>query len=622
MNNFFCKGKTIFVFCLLFCITGYVIYCFGKLAVTPVEERVAVAQEQDRGTIADRTGSPLAVQTIFYNIGISPKSVKESQRYEVAQDIGPILEMDPGVLLTILEDNSTRSYVTLKKKVDQTVYVDLKAIAKEKGYNFITYDKIPGRVYPNGSMASQLIGFMGSEGKGLSGIELTEDSVLSGKDNKGNVSDPHNVFLTIDANLQYKLEQISYKTMENTGAESMMLVAVNTKTGEILSYISLPDADLNDYGNAPDMGKVDRPAVEAYEPGSVFKIFTVAMAYDEGRIKANDSFLCDKVYEAKTTRETIKINCLDYHGWLTPKDALRYSCNDVLGQISDRMNETEFVDKIRSLGFGTKTGVELPGESTGSVKDNTSRFWSARSKPTMAIGQELSVTALQMVQAATAFANEGVPVKLSFINKITNKDGTVVYSHTPEYKDRLFRKSTAEYILSCMESTATSGTGSRANLNDVKIGVKTGTAQMADHENGGYSSTDFLSNCMAIFPIENPEILLYIVVQKAKGETYAGRIVAPVIAEAASVIIDHMGMSRGGAASLEHNGRIVITGQDQVEIGDTVPDFSHLTKRDLLPLTERTDININMNGSGWVVSQTPEPGTPVTENMTIELYLE
>lgn len=623
MNSFFKKPALIFVFSVLVLVTGYILYTYGKLAFTPVAEYAKAEPEQERGTIADRTGSPLAVQSYFYHIGISPKAVKENKRVEVAQDIAPILGMDAGEILTILEDYADRKFVYLKKKVDQTVYADLKYIASSKGYTFISYDKVSGRVYPNGSLASQLIGFMGSDGKGLAGMELTEDAILSAVDAEGNNVEAKNVFLTIDANLQYKLEQISYKTMENTGAESMMLIAVNTKSGEILSYISIPDADLNDYGNAPDEGKLDRPAVEQYEPGSVFKIFTVAMAYDQGRIKDSDSFLCDQVYEARVAGgESIKIKCLDYHGWLTPKDALRYSCNDALGQISDRLNEDEFITKIRSLGFGSKTGIEVPSESSGSVKDNTSRLWSARSKPTMAIGQELSVTALQMVQAATAFANEGVPIQLTFINKITNKDGSLYYSHTPTYKDRLFKKSTAEYILSCMESTATTGTGSRANLKDVKIGVKTGTAQMADRINGGYSDTDFLSNCMAIFPIDDPEILLYIVVQKAKGETYAGRIVAPVIAEAASVIIDHMGMSRGGAASLEHSGRITITGKNQIEIDETVPDFTGVSKRELLSLTERTDINFNIHGSGWVTSQTPEPGTPVTENMTIELNLE
>ena len=188
-----------------------------------------------------------------------------------------------------------------------------------------------------------------------------------------------------------------------------------------------------------------------------------------------------------------------------------------------------------------------------------------------------------MVQAATSIGNGGVPVQLTFIHKITNKDGSVFYEHEPQFKDRVFSKNTADYILSCMETTAKSGTGSRANLRDVDIGVKTGTAQMAD-PNGGYSDTDFLSSCIAIFPVDEPQIVLYIVVEKAKGETYGGRIVAPVIGEAADIIIDHLGMSRGGAASLEHSGVVTISSGKGITIGSVVPDFTGKSKKDLLPL--------------------------------------
>ncbi|MDD7125886.1 penicillin-binding transpeptidase domain-containing protein, partial [Treponema porcinum] len=277
--------------------------------------------------------------------------------------------------------------------------------------------------------------------------------------------------------------------------------------------------------------------------------------------------------------------------------------------------------KIRALGFGQRTEIELPGETYGSVKDSDSALWSVRSKPTIAIGQEISVSALQMVQAATVIANKGIPLKLTLVKRITNKDGSVFYEHTAVPKERVLKQSTAEYVLSCMETTATSGTGSRARLNDISLGVKTGTAQMAS-KSGGYSTTDFLSNCMAIFPVEDPQIILYIVVEKAKGETYAGRIVAPVIAKAADEIIDYLGMSRGDAASLEHSGKISISAARPIILGKKLPDFTGLSKRDIMNLVNSNGIQVKINGSGWVKSQNPAPGTPVTENMIIELNLE
>ena len=625
MNQFFKPKQTVFFFiCCGICIL-VLLFTYAKLSLQPVVPIAQNTPEVERGSIVDRAGFPLAVQTNFYHVGVSVKNLRDNNKVKArfASEIAPLIEMEEEEVLSLLDTN--KSFVYLKKKISQTMYEPLKELTDEHGYNFVSYEKIPGRSYPNHALASQLIGYMGDDGRGLAGIEFSQQSILSPseKDENGEPMQGRNVFLSIDANLQYKLEKIAQKTMDETKAESMMLIAADCNNGEILSYISLPSADLNEYGASSIESKIDRPAMTAYEPGSVFKIFTVGIVYDEHGISPNDSFLCDGMYEKRIAGgEAIRIKCLEHHGWCTPKDGLRYSCNDVLGQISDRIGEDEFMARIRMLGFGKRTGVELPGETSGSVKDTTSTLWSARSKPTIAIGQEISVSALQMVQAATSIANDGVPVQLTFIKKITNKDGTVFYEHEPQYKDRVFSKNTADYILSCMETTAKAGTGSRANLRDVDIGVKTGTAQMADKEHGGYSDTDFLSSCIAIFPVDEPQIVLYIVVEKAKGETYGGRIVAPVIGEAADVIIDHLGMSRGGAASLEHSGVITISSSQGVTIGSVVPDFTGRSKRELLPLMERKDIKLNINGSGWVTSQSPEPGTPVTENMVIELNLE
>lgn len=622
MNDYFKKSALISLLVLTLIAFGYIFFRYAILAVTPINKITATVTQSERGSIVDRNGKPLAVQTNFYHVGVTPHLVKNPDKF--AGDICEPLGMKKQEILSILNQADKASFVYLKKKVDQTVYAELKKITEEKNYMFVTFDRIPGRVYPENALASQLIGYMGEEGKGLAGIEYSMQDFLQPKQKSENTKpEPEkNIYLTIDANLQYKLEEIARNTMKTTQAESMMLLASDVTSGEILSYISLPSVNLNEYNYASIEQTVDRPAMIAYEPGSVFKIFTVASMYDAGLIKAGDSFLCDGVYEHRIRGgETIRIKCLEHHGWLTPREALKYSCNDALAQIASRTTDENFMEMVRRLGFGNRTGIELPGETSGSVKDVNSRLWSARSKPTIAMGQEISVSALQMIQAASAIANRGVPVKPAVVKRITNKDGTVYYEHKPSYLERVFKEGTAEYLLSCMETTATSGTGSRARLGDISIGVKTGTAQMAD-KNGGYSTTDFLSNCMAVFPIEAPQIILYIVVVKAKGETYAGRIVAPVIAKAADVIIDHLGMSRGDAASLEHNGKITISSAKPLSIKNTVPDFTGMSMKELLPLFNRSDIEIKINGSGWVKNQSPAPGTPITEKMLIELNLE
>ena len=594
---------------------------FGRLAFIPVKNINYTKIEAERGAIVDRNGAPLAVQTVFYDIGYTPSKVKNPD--EFAGRMAPVLGLSKEAVLSNLSEHDGKKFAYLRKKVDQSVYQDVKTVTDEFGYNYVTFDKVPGRIYPNHSLASHLIGYMGNEGKGMSGIEYSQQEILASTEKDGIFESGKNVYLTIDADLQYRLEQIAFETVKETQCQSMMMIAANATTGEILSYISLPEVDLNEYGSASREQQFDHLRMEAYEPGSVFKIFTVAILYDEGRITQTDSFLCDGMYEyRKPGSEAIRIKCLEKHGWLTPRDAISYSCNDAICQISDRISEDDFIARIRGLGFGQKTGIELSGESAALVKDTSSPSWSGRSKPTIAIGQEIAVSALQMVQAATAIANGGVPVKLSVINRVTNKDGTLYYEHKPEYKERVFKSETASYVLSCMETTSLRGNGTRANISDISIGTKTGTAQMADKEKGGYSDTDFISSCIGIFPTEEPEIILYVVIEKAKDEVYGGRIAAPVIQKAANTIIDHLGMSRGGAASLEHNGMISVPRSARVEVGETVPDFTGLNKRELSPLLDKKNLNININGSGWVTSQNPEPGTPVTENMTIELYLE
>lgn len=621
MNDFFKKKRILFYFFSASILVIITLITYFKLAILPITAKAKNAVTVERGSIVDRQGVPLAVQTVFYRIGVNTSDIKDKQQFAI--NMANVLDTTVDSLYEKIDKK--REYVILKKKATMTEYDEIRAAAYDWGYSNINYERLPGRIYPNNSMASQLIGYMGDEGFGLAGIEFSQQQILSPTIDPS-LETPEqgkNIYLTIDTTLQYKLEQIAYDALETTQAESLMMIAADCKTGEILSYISLPSADLNDYGMAPAEARLNRPATNAYEPGSVFKIFTVGIVSDEHGISENDSFLCDGVYERKlSSGETVRIKCLEHHGWLTPREALKYSCNDVLGQISDRISEDEFISRIKQLGFGEKTGVELSGETSGFVKDPDNKTWSARSKPTIAIGQEISVSALQMVQAATAIGNGGVPLKLRVISKITDREGNLLYEHKPEERERAFSKKTADYILSCMETTATTGTGSRANIGDVAIGVKTGTAQMADKINGGYSETDFLSNCISIFPVDDPQIILYIVIEKAKGETYAGRIVAPVIGKVADVIIDHMGMSRGKAESVEHNGIINIKKSEAITLGALMPDFTGLSKKELLPLMNLPNVKININGSGWVTSQIPEPGTPISQGTVIELYLE
>ena len=627
MNGFFPKWRIIVFSVFTGLLVCVLLIRYARLSATQPERIVQKTPAVERGSIVDRNGKPLAVDTNFFHMGINPQKIKNPEDF--AREISPALEMSQDEIMAIirksLEKKNSR-FVYIKKKMPLTTYEAVKKITDQKQWRAaVSYDKIPGRIYPENTLASQLIGYMGDDGKGLAGIEYSMQPILQPEPKAGDPKPEQgkNVYLTIDANLQYKLEKIARDALEKTQGSNLMLLAAYAKTGEILSYLSLPEANLNDYGNATIEETIDRPAMTFYEPGSVFKVFSIAAAYDAGLFRQDESFLCDGVFEkSMSSGERVRITCLSKHGWLTARGALEQSCNDVTAQITDRMDTDAFLAKLRQFGFGQKTGVQLPGESAGMLPGKTSRFWSARSKMTISIGQEVAVTALQVIEAATVLANGGHPLKLSVISKITDHDGNTVFQNQVERKPKVISEETAAYILSCMQTGAEKGIGWRAALGDITIGVKTGTAQMADHEHGGYSDTDFLSDVLAVFPVEDPEIILYIVIQKSRGINFASRIVAPVIKDSADAIIDHLGMSRGDAASLAHSGRISISSKQGVQMGSVVPDFTGRSKRDLLPLLQRKDIKINIYGNGWVTSQAPAPGTPVTENMEIDIYME
>jgi cell division protein FtsI (penicillin-binding protein 3) len=604
---------------------AYIIGTYGKLAFAEQKSTVPyrAASKLERGAILDRNGRPLAVHTNFYHLGIFPSNMRDINA--AADVLSPVTGIDRSEILEQI--NAHTGFFYLKKKMTEAEYEIAFAAANAAHLigNGVQFDPIAGRIYPENALASQLIGFMGDDGKGLSGIEYTFQSVLAPKTSPGLSGGVNgsNVYLTIDAALQYKLEKLVSDALTETGGETIMLIAAESKTGDVISYVSLPAANLNEYALANPEEQIDRPAVTLYEPGSVFKIFSVASFLDSGAILDTDTFFCDGVYQMQMpSGEIIRINCQGNHGLLTVRGALDQSCNDALCQMSEKIGAEAFIAKLKDFGFGKRTGVELPYETNGSIKTPMDRMWSARSKPTISIGQEVGVSALQVVQATSAFANGGVPIKLSVISKTADRNGLVSYVHQPVALDSVITQRTANQVLDYMESGARQGIATRAALGDISIGVKTGTAQMAV-ETGGYSENDFLADCIAIFPVEDPKYILYIVLTKPRnGSIFASRNIAPVIAEAANVIIDHFGLARPNAASFIHTGTIYVPPEKEVTIGDTMPDLTGTAKRLLTPLLERSDLRILIHGDGYVARQVPPPGTPITENMAIELYLE
>ena len=577
-----------------------------------------------RGPIYDRDGSLLAVDTDLYDVSVWKPSVDLSRAESHARLLSEVLGIPTDELLEKLAGEGS-DFAYLVRRTSFNMAKDLERLIEEARITGIRIDRISGRIYPERDLGAQLVGFVGLENKGLAGAEASFDHVLSADPATAESGFAYGnaVYLTMDVDLQYKLEQLAEDAMKEQVAESVVIVAMEAKTGNILSYVSLPDFDPNEFLQADRGTWVDRIGIYAYEPGSVFKVFTMASVMALGGIDDHSSFVCDGSYtRVLPTGEKIVINCLGRHGEVSMTEILEYSCNAGAAYASDRVSTLDFYAKLREFGFGERSGADLAGESPGVLRAPSS--WSARTKPTIAIGQEVLVTALQMTSAATVLANGGVLLRPRTLARVVDQKGKLVDKAEPVAIRRVLDENTARATLNAMEAAVLdTGTGRRARIDDLRLSVKTGTAQMIDPATRRYSDTDFIASTLALFPSEDPQYILYVAIIKPKGDsTYGGRIAAPLIKDAANIVADLYGVARSESAIAEHDGRIAIQALDAAVIGEVMPSLIGLPKRSLTALMERQDLSFEISGEGWVVYQEPQPGEPVSSGTTITLRLE
>jgi cell division protein FtsI (penicillin-binding protein 3) len=570
----------------------------------------------ERGPILDRNGRILALQTRLGNITLWRPEAPDTKK--LAAELAPILEISEEEILDRIEGFPS-DFVYLKRRADQSVVRAVESAKAEGKLRGVGIEPIVGRIYPEKKLAGQIIGFVGDDNTGLAGIEYAFDAELAPDDGSPSGSQ---IILTIDANVQHILEECAAKAMTENLAEAVMLVAVDPRSGEILGSASVPGFDPNDIRLSTDQERMDRPAIWAYEPGSVFKVFSLAALMDAQAINGDSVFICDGRYERITNLgERITINCLGAHGRVRAREIIIFSCNAGAAYAADRLDAFSFHERLKDLGFGSRTQAGIPGESVGFLRPV--ERWSERSKPTIAMGQEIAVSALQMVQAATAIANDGILVPPKIISRIINASGeTKNYESSPPR--RVMGAETARAMRSYMvDVTSDIGTGWRTNVADLSLAVKTGTAQIIDPQSGAYSDKDFIASCMALLPAENPSLVLYEVIVKPKGDSYlGGRIAAPSIREAAEALVDYLGIPRGRNPQISHSGEVGVERLPTVAVGELMPDLRGLSMRQLLPLILRDDLHLEISGNGWVRRQSPEPGSPLDPETIITLELE
>jgi len=567
----------------------------------------------ERGKILDRNGKILASQVTLYNVYVSPPQREEIA--DLAAALAPLVEMDREYVINRIV-NAGGNFL-LKRQVPAQAMEAIRGEQRNGRLKGVSTIPVSSRIYPEKGLAAQIIGFTGSDNIGREGAEYAFNEELASGDN---------VTLTLDINVQYILEKVANTTLQETHAEAVMFLAMDPRNGEMLGSAVLPGFDPNNYRAYSNERYLNRAAYEQYEPGSVFKIFSIAALLDSGVITEQSEFICNGVYERVfSSGERVRIECADRraHGRVRAREIIIHSCNVGAALASDRMENRVFYQSMANFGFGRKTGTWVNMETAGLLKETN--MWSGRTRQSIAFGQEVAVSALQMMQAASIIANNGILVPPKLISQIISADGrtAVAWDNNGNTRTQVIRPETARKMLSYMRDTATEiGTGWRASIEDMSLAVKTGTSQYRDPVAGGYSRTDFIASCIALLPSESPSLVLYVVIIKPRGETYGGRIAAPAIREAAELLIDYLGIPRGRNPIVEHPGIIGFSEELLPPVDSTIPSFYGLSKKTLLPLLLRNDIRVEITGEGWVRQQFPLPGTPLTPDTVIELILE
>ena len=492
--------------------------------------------EPIRGTIFDRQLRPLAINVAVYSLFAKPKVMTAAQKQEVVKQLSSILGKDPSFLQELL--SKKKYFVWLARKLPIETTAKIKAL-KLAGLDFIKESK---RYYPNASLAAHIIGFADIDNKGLEGLERTNDKYLKGEMGwsqilrdakqrellieKSYVA-PRNGFdltLTIDETIQYIAERALNRGMEQHHAKSATIIVMDPRTGEILALANRPTYDLSQVAESSIESRTNRALAYVYEPGSVFKIVTASAALEEKVFTETDKFFCENG-SFRVGNHTLHDH--HSHGTLTFSEVFEESSNIGVTKIAMKLGADkvyEYADRFR---FGKLTGINLAGEVRGMLK--TPSVWSKTSIGAIPIGQEVTVTPMQLVCAISAIANDGVYMKPYVVKYVKDQSGEIIKENHPETVAQVITPETANRVKMILNRAVENGTGKLAMIEGVKVAGKTGTAQKVI--DGTYSHGKYFASFIGFAPLENPKLAVVVVFEEPKGTYFGGTVSAPVFKE-------------------------------------------------------------------------------------------
>jgi cell division protein FtsI (penicillin-binding protein 3) len=510
-----------------------------------------------RGTITDRNGVALATTVDAVNVTVDQQLVStHSDAATTAQVLAPVLDMEP----TVLEERLTgdRRFVYVAKKVSPRTWRAVRDLDHPdeaiEGLPGIFGEKTSKRVYPGGTLAANLIGFVGADGKGLGGLEYALDEALAGQDGAatyelsaggrrlpGGVGDERDavpgadVALTIDRDIQYVAQRAIAKAVAATRAQSGTVVVLDPRSGELLAVATAPTFDANRPGASPAADRGNRPLREPYEPGSTGKVLTAAALLEEGVITPNTAITVpNRLHRAGKSFKDWEDHATQH---LTYTGTLAKSSNIGTIRAAERLGDLErLYPYFERFGIGTPTGLGLPGEEPGRLLHPDA--WSATTGYTMTFGQGYSVNAVQMTSAIGAIANDGVRLAPRLVASETAADGSV-RSPEPAQRTRVVSADTAQTVRLMMETvTRKGGTAPLAAIPGYRVGGKTGTAQRFDPECGCYRG--FTMSFIGLAPVDDPGVVVSVTLQAPKSAIGGGYNAGPVFRQVTSFALERM----------------------------------------------------------------------------------
>lgn len=601
----------------------------------------------ERGTILDVNGKILAVSEEVDTISINPTRIDEEKKAFVAQGLSDIFDLEYEQVFEKVNSNS--SYETIIKKVEKDKVTQLETwMTNNKVTSGINIDEDNKRCYPYNEIASQVIGFCGTDDQGLEGIEASYDNILTGRSgkivtttdlNNSEISDDHStyvevengsdVYLTIDINIQSIVEKYIKESVEDGQCEYANSIIMEPSTGNILAMASYPNFNLNEpfepntkeaKENWDSMEKEEKTTFlykmwrnenveDLYEPGSTFKTIVSAIALEENITETDikNDFYC-KGYETVADR---KIRCWSSnpHGYETLTTALANSCNPAFMQLGKRIGVDTYYKYFEAFGLFTKTGIALPreGNSIFHGKDTVN----ATNIATMSFGQRFNITPIQLVTAVSALANNGILVKPQIVSKTINNDTGSVSSTTTEEVRQVVSEETADSIIDMMEYVVTNGTGKRGSVKGYTIAGKTGTSEAI----AGTQQGNTLSY-LAVAPSENPSLVALVVLYntpttQSQGSTVAGPIMSNILSE----VLPYLGVNSDEANINSNNNSVTVPNV----VNKTVTEAEKILKNAGL------DVIISCNGdknSTLVTTQVPDARTILLKDSVVLLYSE